>query len=108
MAEHIVQEANPLLLKDVEGSINEELNEFNVVLSVSWRGDLIEAHVNEAMKGFEPDTLGKASVMAAWISNNIASMLSDEVKEIDIVMGNKLLVIFPEAGKVRVGITSAV
>ncbi len=112
MAEDISVEVRAAGFSDVkehELSSTDFVPEFNVVLVTNWKGEIIEARVEEPMQGFDPEAVSKAAAITAWVAKNTASMLGlENVQEIDIVMGDKLMVIMPESGGIRVGIMSAV
>ena len=83
--------------------------DFNVVMRISWKGELLSAKVNEPMQAFDPEEVSSAATITAWVSKNLASMLGGEsVHEIDIVMNNKFMVILPEKDEIRLAISSAV
>ena len=112
MSEDLGIEEKPIVIeahKAEQKTWEDVTGDFNVVMKISWKGELLSAKVNEPMQAFDPDEISSATTLTAWVSKNLATMLGgEEVHEIDIVMEDKFLVILPEKEGIRVAISSAV
>ena len=80
---------------------------FNVVITVGEGGEVLDMRVYEPIKAFDPEAVAKASALLAGIASFIASQLREGgVREVDIVMNDKLVVMVYDEGRVKVGISS--
>ncbi len=109
MSEGLVT-ANPTQLTSENSEKTNETKEegFNIVMQVSWRGELKDIALNDEVSSIDPELIAKIITLTAWTARNAAINMGEEVNEIDIVMKNKFIVIFPEANVLRVGIASSI
>ena len=80
---------------------------FNVVITVSKKGEVADLKVYEPIKAFDPEVVAKASAFIAGIASFLASQLREGgVREIDLVMNDKLVVMICDEDKIKVGISA--
>jgi len=80
---------------------------FNVVITVSRSGAVDDLKVYQPIKAFEPEAVAKASAFIAGVASFIASQLRENgVREIDLVMKDKLVVMICDEDKIKVGISA--
>jgi hypothetical protein len=81
---------------------------FNIVMQITWQGELKDITLNDEISSLDPEVIAKIITLTAWTARNAAIHMGEEVNEIDIVMKDKFIVIFPETQVLRVGIASSV
>ncbi len=95
----------------VGGEVLESIHDisagFNVVITISKKGEVADLKVYEPIKAFDPEAVAKASALLAGIASFIASQLREGgVREIDLVMDDKLVVMIPDGDKMKVGVSA--
>ncbi len=106
VAHEIVTEDSEVGSAELE-SIHDMSAGFNVVITVSKKGEVADLKVYEPVKAFDPEVVAKASAFIAGIASFLASQLREGgVREIDLVMNDKLVVMICDEDKIKVGISA--
>ncbi len=107
MTESITTSAPKERVKSPEESIV-ELTEFNLVMDVSWSGEVRDVKLNDKISGVDPEKVAKASAIAAWAINGLTSAISEgQTEEIDVVTKDALVLLFPSKEGIKVSVSSS-
>jgi len=105
LGHEVITEDNRLFEVGV-GGLHDVATGFNVVITVSKVGEVLDLRVYEPIKAFNPEALAKAVALITGIASFIASQLGeDAIREVDVVMNNKLVVVVNDEDKVKIGIS---
>ncbi len=84
------------------------LDTFNLVMLIDRKtGELLDVRINYPTQGIDPELISKLFTFITATGSSIAPhVLEGDVKEIDLIFDNKLVVIINDGEKLRVGISS--
>ena len=106
VSRELVVESEDVDAAEVE-SIHDISAGFNVVITVSKKGEVADLKVYQPIKAFDPEIVAKASVFIAGVASFLASQLREAgVREVDVVMNDKLVVMICDEDKIKVGISA--
>jgi len=90
-----------------KSEIVDELNEFSIVMDISWTGEIKNLIINDRVKGIDPEKVAKASALVTWAIRGLGSLAGNEcIHEVDVLTDKGLIILFPNREGVKVGISA--